>query len=270
MPTNKFSGQKSQVERLWPHWVFTVFWVFGSGAVLFWLGLEDASANQLGDFLSGMSAPLAFYWLVVGYFLQRRELVLNREQLGLQAEELKRQAEHTGRMLSIQQTEAQRRIVDDRIAALPQKVLNLLACYSPFREVGKKLPNGSRSVRLFGHDLSADDPHQVKDNSLMILKVVERWPSRYAGDNGPIHTCFEATNASAYQQLSRQFILVNTWWTECQDLAALTESDALISKGQQYGIEELLKATAIAMNVNRAVHRGTLAPVTSKATAEVK
>lgn len=37
--------------------------------------------NTLGDFLAGAFAPLAFFWLVVGYFLQRRELELQRHEL---------------------------------------------------------------------------------------------------------------------------------------------------------------------------------------------
>lgn len=44
--------------------------------------------NELGDFLAGVFAPLAFLWLVLGYFLQRREISQNTKALELQAEEL--------------------------------------------------------------------------------------------------------------------------------------------------------------------------------------
>lgn len=37
--------------------------------------------NEWGDLLAGLFAPLAFLWLVVGYFLQKRELNLQIEEL---------------------------------------------------------------------------------------------------------------------------------------------------------------------------------------------
>ena len=51
--------------------------------------------NELGDFLAGAVAPLAFLWLVVTVFQQHRELKLNTKALQLQAEELKNQVEET-------------------------------------------------------------------------------------------------------------------------------------------------------------------------------
>lgn len=53
--------------------------------------LHDAGA--LGSFLEGAFAPLAFLWLVIGYFLQQRELSQNTEALRLQFQEVRRQVE---------------------------------------------------------------------------------------------------------------------------------------------------------------------------------
>ena len=50
------------------------------------LNLEKS--NELGDFLAGVFAPLAFLWLVFGYFLQQKELKQSTETLKLQAKEL--------------------------------------------------------------------------------------------------------------------------------------------------------------------------------------
>lgn len=44
--------------------------------------------NELGDFLAGAFAPLAFMWLAFGYFQQGKELQQNTEALRLQAKEL--------------------------------------------------------------------------------------------------------------------------------------------------------------------------------------
>ena len=46
---------------------------------------------ELGDFLAGAFAPLAFAWLVYGYFMQASELRLQRRQLAAQHRELRLQ-----------------------------------------------------------------------------------------------------------------------------------------------------------------------------------
>ncbi|CAD7044685.1 hypothetical protein REJC140_03853 [Pseudorhizobium endolithicum] len=47
------------------------------------------SANEWGDFLAGVFAPLAFFWLVAAVFIQSQELGAQRQELGLTREELK-------------------------------------------------------------------------------------------------------------------------------------------------------------------------------------
>lgn len=71
--------------------ILTVAWLVVLGAIVFsnWNAMAEMAPNEWGDFLAGSFAPLAFMWLVFGYFLQGRELKLNREALMLQAEELK-------------------------------------------------------------------------------------------------------------------------------------------------------------------------------------
>ena len=50
----------------------------------------DLKLNELGDFLGGVSSPLAFLWLVLGFFQQSREIRLSSQALHLQAAEMKR------------------------------------------------------------------------------------------------------------------------------------------------------------------------------------
>jgi hypothetical protein len=73
----------------------TVLWLLGLGFVVF-VNFDKAIALELnawGDFLAGGFAPLAFFWLVIGYFQQGKELALNRKTLSLQVEELKNSVE---------------------------------------------------------------------------------------------------------------------------------------------------------------------------------
>lgn len=64
------------------------------------------SLNEFGDFLAGSFAPLAFYWLVLGYYLQGKGIQQNTEALKLQQVEL--QASSTA--LNLQVTEMQNSI----------------------------------------------------------------------------------------------------------------------------------------------------------------
>lgn len=58
-----------------------------------WANFAFLPADQLGTFFEGAFAPLAFLWLVIGYFLQKSELEQNTLALRAQAEEIQRQAE---------------------------------------------------------------------------------------------------------------------------------------------------------------------------------
>lgn len=66
-------------------YILVILWFRGSDFLCF---LKTGSPNEFGDFLAGFFTPLAFLWLVVGYFMQHAELGLQREELKHQREEL--------------------------------------------------------------------------------------------------------------------------------------------------------------------------------------
>ena len=65
-----------------------VFWFLGFGRFV------SQEADQIGGFLEGAFAPLAFLWLVIGFFLQQRELRANNAAIRQQYEEMRRTAEN--------------------------------------------------------------------------------------------------------------------------------------------------------------------------------
>ena len=58
----------------------------------------DLRLNELGDFLGGVSSPLAFLWLVLGFFQQSREIRLSNKALHLQAREMRRSVDEHRRI----------------------------------------------------------------------------------------------------------------------------------------------------------------------------
>ena len=50
--------------------------------------LNNLKLSEVGDYLAGVAAPVAFFWLVMGYFQQSKQLRLNNKLLQLQHREL--------------------------------------------------------------------------------------------------------------------------------------------------------------------------------------
>ncbi len=83
-------------------WSITVIWIALWAILLYcdWKSATEMKFNEWGDFFAGASAPLAFLWLVIGYFQQGEELgqntkALNQQEraLQLQVDELKQSVE---------------------------------------------------------------------------------------------------------------------------------------------------------------------------------
>jgi len=63
------------------------------------------ASNELGDFLAGVFAPLAFLFLYLGYKQQGQELKQNTRALRLQADELRENVKVQNEIMKIQQQE---------------------------------------------------------------------------------------------------------------------------------------------------------------------
>ncbi len=59
----------------------------------------DLALNELGDFVGGVSSPLAFLWLVLGFFQQSREIRLSGKALHLQATEMRKSMDEQRRVV---------------------------------------------------------------------------------------------------------------------------------------------------------------------------
>ena len=77
---------------------------FGIGITMLWLLLIIGFAifddltfpktlNELGDFLAGIFAPIAFFWLILGYIQQAKQLEQNTQALQQQEHALQLQIE---------------------------------------------------------------------------------------------------------------------------------------------------------------------------------
>jgi hypothetical protein len=83
--------------RIWFGLVVTFTWI--AGGLYFVIGSVQADPDQdltldvIGNFLEGAFAPLAFLWLVLGLFMQQKELANNTEMLRRTSEQSEKQTQ---------------------------------------------------------------------------------------------------------------------------------------------------------------------------------
>ncbi len=83
--------------------VATALWIFlGMAAIAVKFdSVRAMPLNEVGDFLAGFFSPVAFLWLVVGYFQQGEELKLNTRALELQVAELRMSVEQQRELVEV-------------------------------------------------------------------------------------------------------------------------------------------------------------------------
>ena len=83
--------------RIWLGLGITVIWLLLGWQYIDtnvgWAEFSALPVDTMGNFLEGAFAPLAFLWLVIGYFLQHKELEQNTRTLAAQAVQISRTAE---------------------------------------------------------------------------------------------------------------------------------------------------------------------------------
>ncbi len=81
--------------RIWLGIVITIVWIAGGVWYVQWVIANEPtqrfSLSIVGNFLEGAFAPLAFLWLVLGLFIQQRELTNNTEALRKTSEQSEKQ-----------------------------------------------------------------------------------------------------------------------------------------------------------------------------------
>lgn len=95
----RVSGHRERDWRVWFALASTAFWLWLGflyvALVIGWGNFVTQPADALGGFLEGAFAPLAFLWLVIGFFLQQHELRQNNIAIMAQYEQMCRTAENS-------------------------------------------------------------------------------------------------------------------------------------------------------------------------------
>jgi hypothetical protein len=125
----------------------TLFWLLLGFAyianVVGWVGFIRQGAPDLGSFLEGAFAPLAFLWLVIGFFLQQRQLTENTRAIERQYHALKasaEQAEIQARAIAANELHARQDTFMD-VARMVSTQLGVITGYLWMSSQGEKTGN---------------------------------------------------------------------------------------------------------------------------------
>lgn len=83
-------------------WILTFIWIL----IIVYLLIKKpipSTLNEIGDFIAGVSSPLAFLWVVVGYYQSQQALVLQAEELSHNTQALTAQVEEMKKTTEIQE-----------------------------------------------------------------------------------------------------------------------------------------------------------------------
>lgn len=116
-----------------------------------WPELIKADASKLGTFLGGVFSPIAFLWLVLGYFQQGEELRQNTRALELQAEELKHSVQHQAELVEVTRSQLQADI--SRLEQEQERVAQAAKPKLRFDSGGSTTSGGRIEMRLLGHNV---------------------------------------------------------------------------------------------------------------------
>lgn len=136
------------------------------GLLTKWSKLLEMEPNNVGDFLAGAFAPLAFLWLVIGYFLQAIELKQNSESLMQQAAETRN---------IVDQAKLQAQTAAENAAYARQQTINALrSAYE--RDLGVL------AARIFGHGIELRPIGRLQLEFEKIDHSRPMWDSMGSGD----------------------------------------------------------------------------------------
>ncbi len=174
--------------RLFLAIAITVFWLLGGSyyisSTIGWSQFLSQPLEALGSFLEGAFAPLAFLWLVVGYFLQQKELSRNTDAIQQQHVEMQRSSDQAElQAQAIQETSGH----NQRLTFMR---MNDLVCESMGSTVGL----------LYLSSQAADGEGAVSRD-----EMIGMWSEMSRGDHALFARQFMMLNAAGEQPLAELF-----------------------------------------------------------------
>ena len=153
-------------------WSLTGGWVvaFVVGVLLKRGDVPAMSLNEWGDYIAGAAAPLALFWLVIGYYQHGEELRLNTKALEAQQRELHQQARETAQLVTAARRElAYRQEIDAKTVA-PRFEYEQTQSYA----IGLGISFRNLGAEVFNVRVNYHGPHEPHANPMDSMERNEK------------------------------------------------------------------------------------------------
>ncbi|HCG7772954.1 hypothetical protein P7410_28635 [Vibrio parahaemolyticus] len=199
--------------------VVTVIYIIFIGWILKdkWPSFNDLSLNEVGDFCAGVFGPITFFWVILGFVMQTKELKQSSEALKLQAEELHNSVEQQKEMVKLTKEQIERDLLHaeelrqkQRLAA--QASIVYLGCSTFQNSAGEisyefQLRNSGASVTKVKISPVNAAAYDIKPSTINVWDSGKAITSRitFSNDNVfPRHVPFELSYLDAMNQPCNQ------------------------------------------------------------------
>ena len=221
-----------------PHIIITAIWLFFAASIAICSDWTTLGPNEIGDFLAGIAAPPAFYWLIVGYFLQKQELSLQWQEIARLAKAQEKQTEISDKLLSLEDQRSKLVWLDEQVLKIPLKLRDLRKLLSRIDNI--ESPNTSSKVPV-------RQPDNVSDRyfAKLFSNMVFRWENQMGNEFGKIEDCIEYTDDRVYSELSYEKPELTRWMDKCHRITDEVSSDRFFVELREAGLNDLIAAIRI-------------------------
>lgn len=223
------------------HWLLSLAWVAVMTAIASCRGLWSLAPNEIGDFFAGIAAPVAFLWLILGYWLQRDELRMNRKELRAQNEETSRLADAASQQVFLAKQELVLKQIESKLDAIQDAVEVLADTLHRFEKLAPGEGPNLSPIPFLDRTLEYKSRDGLKSLAGRLAHFMEVWDQNYAENYGTISACMSARQPPVYGDLIRQYHDLQPNWEQCKGMAQAFQLSTVEDYAQETGIDKLLQ-----------------------------
>jgi len=192
--------------------IVTLIWI--SAGLVYLLSIVGAAnfvhlpTADIGSFLEGAFAPLAFLWLVIGHFMQQKEITANTKAISIQERSARRLEVHSAR---------------DSYFKLLNLVQDQLGNIAAFHYISVCGPTGTGEVT--GEEFTEQRTHMSTGDSAWFIRKIIAHAVGFRDDNEALHEIFYGTDIRARH--SNNFVRT---FQKLLDAAEAVDTDEMVTE----------------------------------------
>ena len=176
------------------HITITALWF--AFAIYLWVDhKQPLSPNEVGDLFAGFAGAAAFYWIILGFFLQRKELELQRQELAEARFQFQRQASALEEQTILQQenlsNQEKQRIYQNLIEESNAMPIRIKSVFNVLCDIGNLQSTIAKNteIRFLNNNSTIEDnvkPNEIPD---YLHRIGLHWLNETSKIHGSLYDC---------------------------------------------------------------------------------